>query len=228
MAVLGAVYGQFAPLDGACVGGPFTLGTEVVVRFMANPVEDHARIIVGHVSGTDYVCLTPDQDLWIESLVADLVDIFGVYVRPADRTMPFMLPADGTYLHDFPAAPVAAQWDGLLFIGQTAANEERITRGLVAGPVVPAAPPLPPPAGAPAGLGVGAAEGAIVPVGAGPGPAGGGLAALAASAAGVGGLPAGGAPAPAAAVPPAAGGVGAAAAPPPAAPAVAAAVRDIY
>ena len=187
MAVLGAVYGAFAPLDGACVGGPFTLGTEVVVRFMANPAEDHARIIVGHVSGSDYVCLTPDQDLWIESLVADLVDIFGVYVRPADRTMPFMLPADGTYLHDFVAAPVAAQWDGLLFMGQTAANAERVVRGLVAAPVVPGAPvvpPLPPPAGVLAGLGVGAAAGAMVPAGPGPGPAGGGLAALAAAAAG--------------------------------------------
>ena len=63
MAVLGAVYGAFAPLDGACVGGPFTLGTEVVIRFMTVPAEDHARIIVGHVSGSDYVCLTPDQDL---------------------------------------------------------------------------------------------------------------------------------------------------------------------
>ena len=35
MAVLGAVYGNVAPLDG----------------------EDHARIIVGHVSGTGYVLL---------------------------------------------------------------------------------------------------------------------------------------------------------------------------
>ena len=63
MAGLRAVYGNFAPLDGECVAGPFTLGTEVIVRFMANLVEDHARSIVGHVSGADYICLMLDQDL---------------------------------------------------------------------------------------------------------------------------------------------------------------------
>ena len=66
MAVLGAVSGNFAPLDGAWVDAPFTLGAEVISRFMANPLEDHARIIVGHVSGADYVCITPDHVLWIE------------------------------------------------------------------------------------------------------------------------------------------------------------------
>ena len=186
MAVIGAHYGNFAPLDGACAVGPITLGPELMIRFNSAPPEDHARNLLGHVSGGDYVGLIPDQDLWIETVIADGADVFGTYVRPGDRTMPFMLPTDGTYLHDFAAAPAAVQWDGLLFVGQTAANKERVTRGLVAALVAPAAASLPPPAAAPAGIGVGAAAGAIVPASAGAvGPVGGGFAALAAAAAGV-------------------------------------------
>ena len=201
------------------VAGPFPLGTELILRFNVGPAglaEDHARIIIGHVDDHDYVCLTPDQDLWVESVFADMVDILGVYVRPADRTMPFLLPPDGTYLHDFVAGPTIAQWDGLLYLGQKAGNDERIARGLAA--------PLPGPAGGAAGVGPAAVPGAIVPIlpiAAGvvpPAVGGGGLGALIGAIGGVAPIlpPVGGgivgAPLPAAAIPP----VGPAAAPAPA------------
>ena len=130
-------------------------------------------------------------------------DVLGVYVRPGDRTMPFMLPADRPYLHDFPAAPVATQWDGLLFVGQSGANAERVTRGLVPAPIAPAGIAAPAVVPLAAGVGVGAGAGALVPVAAGAArAAGGGIADLSAAAAGVGGLGGGGGPAPAAVAPP--------------------------
>ena len=118
-----------------------------------------------------------------------MADVIGVYVRPGDRTMPFMLPADGMYLHDSVAAPAAAQWDGLLFVGQRAANVERVTRGPAPAPIAPGGLSVPAVAPAAAGVGVGAAAGAFVPaVARAAGAAAEGLAALAAAAGVVGGL----------------------------------------
>ena len=195
MAALGAFWGAVAPAVPGHAGAVQFLGDEVVMRFNTVPPEDHGRIVIGHVDADDYVCLTPDNDMWIETLIADGADVLLLGMRPNDRTMPFHFPADGTYFHDFANLPTVAQQDGLLFLGQTAANAERIVRGLVAAPVVGggaaaggggAGPGLAPPiAGGVAGGAVGpgaagglAGAGAVVPVlGPGPGPGVGGGAA---------------------------------------------------
>ena len=101
MAALGAVFGQFAPLSGTAVAGGLVLGTEVIIRFGSAPPEDHTRFVCGHVTDEEYVCLIPDHDLWVESLVPDGTDVLGVWVRPADRSVPFLMPTDGAFFHDF-------------------------------------------------------------------------------------------------------------------------------
>ena len=107
-----------------------------------NPHEDHARLLIGHVDNHDYVCLTPDNGMWLETFDADGANILLVAIRPVERTMPFMFPADGTYLHDFVNAPAPAQQEGLLYAGQQAALAERVVRGIGAVPIPPPAVPL--------------------------------------------------------------------------------------
>ena len=72
MAVPGMIVAA-AP-NGGTVGG-LPLGTEVLFRYNTMPVEDHGRIIVGHVDAEEYVMVTPDADQWIESAVPDGVDV---------------------------------------------------------------------------------------------------------------------------------------------------------
>jgi len=185
------------------------------MRFNTGPPEDHSRVLIGHVDGDDYVCLTPDNDMWVETIVADGADVLLVALRPADLTLPFIFPADGTYLHDFVNRPQPAQQDGLLFLGQTAGNAERIGRGLVAavaampGGIPPVVGPVLPIAGGPP-----AAPGVLVAA-AGPGgapPVGAGVAGGPPAAAVAGGGAAAGAVGPGAAVlgggPPAGGAAG--------------------
>ena len=91
MAAIGAVWGHPAPPVAGRAAGGFNLGDEIVMRFNIAPLEDHGRILIGHVDGDDYVCLTPDNDMWIETIFVDGADILLLGVRPADLTMPFHL-----------------------------------------------------------------------------------------------------------------------------------------
>ena len=69
--------------------GDHPLGRGLLIRFGAQPPDDHARVIVGHIDDEGYVMLTPDADMWEEFVRVDGIDIVAVWIRPGDRSMPF-------------------------------------------------------------------------------------------------------------------------------------------
>ncbi len=96
MAVPGMIVAA-APNGGTAGGLP--LGTELLFRYNTMPVEDHGRIIVGHVDAEEYIMVTPDADQWIENAVPDAVDVSQVWIRPAGGGMPAAHPLDGALSH---------------------------------------------------------------------------------------------------------------------------------
>ena len=188
-----------AAVPAGIVAGGFPLGTELAIRYNCVPVEDHLRLVIGHVSHERYIVIDPDHEVYEEECVADGIDTLGVWVLPPGGGLPFGHPG-GAYFHDWASgpggvAPTAAEVITLCIQGQAEAHRQRVAQGLLlpagapgalpVGAAVPPAGPLVPPVGAlPAGVPPGVA-GALVPVGG--ALAGGGLGALAAALAGGGG-----------------------------------------
>ena len=54
-------------------------------------------LAVGHVSGTDYVIITPDRDIYVESLDAGNPDIVRSWPGGARRGLPRGIPAANVY-----------------------------------------------------------------------------------------------------------------------------------
>ena len=88
MAALGVQWGQLPPAVAGITPGNMALGTEIRMRFNTALPEDHSRILIGHVDGDEYVCLTPDNDMWVETILAGGADVLLVGMRPADLILP--------------------------------------------------------------------------------------------------------------------------------------------
>ena len=110
------------------VAGPYPLGALLLVRYNLPVVEDHERLVIGHIDGTDYIIIDPDTNIYEEGMVADGHDLLAVWVVPVGGGMPFGHPMDGAYSHQFATAPSAAQLNALLITGQGEANVVRASR----------------------------------------------------------------------------------------------------
>ena len=60
------------------MAGAFGAGSEAIVRYGTTPPEDHVRLILCHVHARDYVVLTPDLDMYVESLEVDGRDVLAL------------------------------------------------------------------------------------------------------------------------------------------------------
>ena len=131
-------------------------GSEVLVFYRDPHTEWHARLVLARVGaepglpGSDvYVVLTPDSDMYPEDLGPGSREIASVRDRPADRSIPYGVPADQVY--DFAQLPTAADLVGLCAEAERLAGRERLNLGVR--PL--AAPPLALPAAAGGAGGVG-------------------------------------------------------------------------
>ena len=150
----------------------------------------HARVVLSHVIGGEWVILTPDGDIYVEDISSTSLDIDSW--RIFDPTGPIPPGVNAAHVYPFNPYPDQATLSRLLTEGDVYASMEKLQRGL---------PIAPPPAAAATAAPVAAVVAAgAPPVGGPPNLAGGGAPAVAA-------LPAAAA---AAAPAPAAGGPGAA------------------
>ncbi len=125
------------------VAGVLPLGTELIVRYGCLPLEDHLRVVIGHITHERYIVMDPDLEVYEEEMVADGVDTLAIWVLPPGGMLPFGHPGDGAYLHDWSvspggAGPTPGQLAGLLVQGQAEANRQRALQGLAAVPVAAA------------------------------------------------------------------------------------------
>ena len=72
-----------------------SIAFEVLVQYVGNPREFHARVISSHVYDYLYVMLTPDGDVYVESLIGGGRNIAGLRDcgPPPGRAVPFGTPA---------------------------------------------------------------------------------------------------------------------------------------
>ncbi|CAK0893356.1 unnamed protein product [Prorocentrum cordatum] len=124
----------------------------------------HERLIMGWISGAEYVVMTPDGDVFIEQLDSASRDLSGVRFSPVTRGLPAGLA--GARLRRFAAQPAGADLAALLAEGASHARVKRQARGLAqppgagsaggSGGVAPVAAPAPlpvvPPPAAPGAL----------------------------------------------------------------------------
>lgn len=109
-------------------------GTIVYLDYGEQPQLHHTRIIMGHITGAEYMILTPDFDCYPEVLDAGAnPDIVGCVVGPDDGSLPGALA--GMRIYGF-AAMTPAQLQAHLAQGRAEVVAELGRRGLP----VPAAP----------------------------------------------------------------------------------------
>ena len=136
------------------------LGSSLLVRYnVGGAPEYHARQILAHVTDGQYVCLTPDFDVYSEDYNGS--DFLEVLVRPADNSVPAGVPPQQVY--DFVNVVSGPALIAYLEQGRAEAIATRVALGIAAGGVPAAAPahgagigggalghavPAPPPGGA--------------------------------------------------------------------------------
>lgn len=111
----------------------------------------HARLVLAHVEAFDHVILTPDLDLYVETLDASNGDFIRFWAPTPNGSIPAGVPAARVYA--FGAMDVA-DYRNYLYQGTLEARAERIRRGLPADAMA-AAPVAPLPGG---GVGAVAAQ----------------------------------------------------------------------
>ena len=107
----------------------------------------HARLLLGHVTGGEWVILTPDGDIYAEDLGFNSADIADWRIFEPGGPIPPGI--DVNHIHQFNPFPDQATMTRLLQEGEVYVSMEKLQRGL---PLV-----APPPAAAPVGGGAGAA-----------------------------------------------------------------------
>ena len=117
----------------------------------------HERLILGWVSGSEYIVMTPDGDVFIEQLDSANADLSGIRFSPSSGGLPAGL--TGAPLYRFAAQPAGAELTALLNEGASHARVERQARGLAQPPgagmaggpggVAPAVVPIPLPVAPP-------------------------------------------------------------------------------
>ncbi|CAK0822112.1 unnamed protein product, partial [Prorocentrum cordatum] len=117
----------------------------------------HERLIMGWISGAEYVVMTPDGGVFIEQLDSANRDLSGVRFSPVTGGLPAGFA--GARLYRFAAQPAGADLAALLAEGASHARVERQARGLAQPPgagaaggpggVAPVVAPAPLPAAPP-------------------------------------------------------------------------------
>ena len=125
-----------APL--LAVGAPpvRAAGSEVLIRYdLPDPPEWHARLVLTDVGGDGhlvdyYIVFTPDMDIYAEDLGSANPDTAALRDRPADRSIPYGIPAAQVY--DFANLPSAAELRQLVGEAEGMAVAARARLGLFA------------------------------------------------------------------------------------------------
>lgn len=115
----------------------FQPGQVVYMDYGEAPPIIHTRIVLGHITGLEYLIETPDGDRYGEILDGSNVDLAAFYVGPDDGSLPPGLPA-GVRVYGF--APMTLQrFNAMLAEGRVETLAELGRRGLP----IPAAPGQP-------------------------------------------------------------------------------------
>lgn len=103
------------------------LNRYVLVRYnVGGPELWHERLALEHVSGEEYIIVTPDRDLYVEELSAANEDLIGVRARPARGVLPPGIAAAAIY----PLPPwTAAELTAIRGEARTMLAAERNLRG---------------------------------------------------------------------------------------------------
>eukprot|EP00438_Fugacium_kawagutii_P000777 Skav229111 [mRNA] locus=scaffold92:703800:704993:+ [translate_table: standard] len=116
----------------------FQPGQVVYMDYNEVPPVIHTRIVLGQVTGLEYMIQTPDGDQYVEILDNSNPDIVGFYVGPDDGSLPVGLPA-GVRVYGF-APMTLQQFNAMLADGRVETLAEMGRRGIVppvvAGPMV--------------------------------------------------------------------------------------------
>lgn len=124
-------------------------GDRAYVQHAAEPGRYHARLVLGHVEGAEWVVCTPSFDVYVEEISVESGDMTDVRIGSGSR-LPVGLLEGNVFGFDPPLR--APQVRALLDEGRRLAALERARRGL--GPVGPRGP-------ADGGGGLGAAGGPV-------------------------------------------------------------------
>ncbi|CAK0802220.1 unnamed protein product, partial [Prorocentrum cordatum] len=92
----------------------------------------HERLILGWVTASEYIVMTPDGDVFIEQLDSANADLSGIRFSPSSGGLPAGLA--GVPLYRFAAQPAGAELTALLNEGASHARVERQARGLAQPP----------------------------------------------------------------------------------------------
>ena len=87
----------------------------------------HTRLILGHVTGFEYLIQTPDNDIYVEVCDPSNIDLAHFYVGPDDGSLPVGIPPGSVY--GFMPMTVA-QLNGYLAAGRVELANELGRRGL--------------------------------------------------------------------------------------------------
>ena len=105
----------------------FQPGQLVYHNYGEVPVLYHTRLILGHVSGLEYLIYTPDGDSYVETCDSSNPDLSDFQVGPDDGTIPGAIPAGCVYGF----APMSvADLNRILAAGRLELGAERARRGL--------------------------------------------------------------------------------------------------
>ena len=63
-------------------------GQMVYIDYGENPVVMHARVILGHITGSEYLIRTPDADVYPELIDDGHPDIQAYFIGPDDGKLP--------------------------------------------------------------------------------------------------------------------------------------------
>ena len=100
----------------------------------------HERWIVAHVDGEDYVIVTPDEDIYTESMSPQNPDLSAFRIRPAPGQLPPGVPANVVYALPAWGAPDLVR---LRAAAEAEAANEKAARGLGQGVAAGAAAAVP-------------------------------------------------------------------------------------
>ena len=100
------------------------------VSYHGYPNMWHARVLLSEIKDLEWITITPDGDMYPESLGLDSTEIRAVMDRGAPGVVPYALTVGGSQVYDFDTELSDAQLDLLVRVADALAHAERARRGL--------------------------------------------------------------------------------------------------
>ena len=106
------------------------LGTYVFVHYDGD-VPWHVRLVIGWIENSEYVCVSPDFDIFIEQVDSANADLDGLRIGDHSGDCPIGLRGGGAQIYGFRNRHTASEVSTLLIEGASFSATERQSRGLV-------------------------------------------------------------------------------------------------